>query len=338
MPPFGEAAVIPGVTLVGDPISYGLPIFPKFKGLGYSIRRSPIAGNTIIQESVSGKETRIAQWSSGLPRWKFELNFEFLRSREPYPDIQHVPVPSSIVTPGLGTPTLANDWAALAGFFLARQGSYGEFLVDDPDDDSIIKQRIDPTVQSIHLQLTRPIGEYTELTLYPNGTPIRAVSWTTGLTVTAGDAFIPSDAAIVNQSGRLISVQSTGWPCYYTVTANGNTGSIAEPSWRDLAPLPGDKFTDANANEWTNNGTALVMYAYMEPSTTDWAPQYPSTYTVGTRGQITVVNLVGPDSGIFCAWTGSSYYKCRFAQDMQDFELFANRFWKSGKVELISLK
>jgi uncharacterized protein (TIGR02217 family) len=122
-------------------------VFPTLAGLGWSITRREI-WKTRQQEAISGKETRIADWS--YPRHQWSLGFDFLRQG------------------ALSGSTYA-EFAQLAGFFNLRQGSYDSFLYADADDNAVAGQAIatgDGTTTSF--DFVRGFGGFAEPILAPN--------------------------------------------------------------------------------------------------------------------------------------------------------------------------
>lgn len=141
-------------------------LFPKIKGLGWSVTRTPTF-STEIQESLAGREVRIQNYQN--PIWEFTLTYEYL----------------------LNDPKFADDTGAtpleqLIGFYLARGGSFDDFLLNLTDltnkleDSAVSGQPIgtgDGTTLSF--QLVRNIGGFLETvqnpanqsaTVYVNGT------------------------------------------------------------------------------------------------------------------------------------------------------------------------
>lgn len=82
-------------------------IFPTLAGLAYPVDKTPIWSNR-IQTGTSGKETRLALWS--YPIWQYEVSYNFLRS------------------------DASAEFQTLLAFYSARQGSYDDWLFNDPDD------------------------------------------------------------------------------------------------------------------------------------------------------------------------------------------------------------
>jgi|SRR5579875_716535 len=122
-------------------------VFPTLAGLGWSVTRREI-WKTRQQEAISGKETRIADWS--YPRHQWSLGFDFLRQ-------------------GALSGASYGEFALLAGFFDLRQGAFDSFLYTDADDNAVTGQAIaigDGTTAAF--DLVRGFGGYAEPILAPN--------------------------------------------------------------------------------------------------------------------------------------------------------------------------
>ena len=83
-------------------------ILPTLPGLTFPVNRTAV-WSTKVQTSISGKETRLGLWS--YPIWEYDIGYELLRSDNVNLELQ----------------TLAN-------FYNSRQGSYDDWLFNDPDD------------------------------------------------------------------------------------------------------------------------------------------------------------------------------------------------------------
>jgi len=118
-------------------------IFPALAGLGWNVKRTEI-WKTRVQEAISGKEVRIADWS--FPRHQWELTYDFLRSAPAYGELQ-----------------------SLLGFFDQRQGVFDSFLYSDADDSAVTGQPIgvgDGVATAF--QLVRLYGGFVEPVIAPN--------------------------------------------------------------------------------------------------------------------------------------------------------------------------
>ncbi|HEV2162236.1 MAG TPA: DUF2460 domain-containing protein [Stellaceae bacterium] len=119
------------------------PVFPALAGLGWSVKRAPV-WKTRAQQAISGKETRLADWS--YPAWQWELTFDFLRA----------------------TPSAA-EFQSLVGFFNQCRGAFGAFLYADADDNAVADQAIGTGDGATTVfQLARSFGGFIEPVLAPN--------------------------------------------------------------------------------------------------------------------------------------------------------------------------
>jgi uncharacterized protein (TIGR02217 family) len=118
-------------------------IFPALSGLGWNVKRTEI-WKTRVQEAISGKEVRIADWS--FPRHQWELTYDFLRSAPAYGELQ-----------------------SLLGFFDLRQGVFDSFLYGDVDDGAVTGQPLGlGDGATTVFQLVRAFGGFVEPVIAPN--------------------------------------------------------------------------------------------------------------------------------------------------------------------------
>jgi hypothetical protein len=121
-------------------------IFPVLPGLQWERKRTP-KFSTIVQTSVSGKESRVALWS--YPRYTYSVSYDILRSSLSFLELQ-----------------------TLMGFFNQRQGMFDSFLFDDPEDDTATAQLFgtgDGTTTAF--QLSRTYGGWNDPITNLNGAP-----------------------------------------------------------------------------------------------------------------------------------------------------------------------
>ncbi len=304
-------------------------LFPTFFGHGFSAFKRPTT-STAASMSASGKRVAIARYSLGNPIWDFTLTFNFLNRRQQYASIGQVAVPASLSDVAN---LIADDVAALEGFFLARQGSYDTWLFEDPRDCAIAQQQIGMgDGSSTAFQIVRQKGEYQEDIKQINGTPVAAPTWA-GLTSHAvNDLIVPTPAAIRTQQDPIISgYQSSGWPVYYKCTTAGSTGTL-EPRWRQNAPLAGLTIRDGSVI-WTCQGAPLIVYVGTSGSP---AMQAPSAYSLGPTGIITLNSAPAIGQRVFV--TTSFWFRCQFKDDIEQFELFLNLFVAAKQVNFKSAK
>jgi uncharacterized protein (TIGR02217 family) len=132
------------------------PTFPSLP-VGWSVHKKPTF-STLVAGAASGREIRAALYQ--YPLWEFELTFEGLAADASFP--------------GLGAQSLQS----LMGFFLQRQGQFGQFLYVDPSDNSATLQSIgsgDGATLSFTMPRTlggfaEPVGWVTSIaSVYLNG-------------------------------------------------------------------------------------------------------------------------------------------------------------------------
>jgi len=108
-------------------------VFPTLPGLTWNVVRA-LEFHTRVQKAVSGREVRLAFMSS--PMYTFKLSYSVLRQDTAY-----------------------NEMKTLAGFFLARLGSFDSFLYLDPTDNTATNAAFGVGDGSTtQFQLIRPYG------------------------------------------------------------------------------------------------------------------------------------------------------------------------------------
>lgn len=116
-------------------------IFPVLPGLKWDISKKPMWSNS-IKTSVSGKERRATYWT--YPRWEFKMSYELLRNADAVTDA-------------------TTELKRLMGFFLARKGSFDNFLFRDPSDCSVVQQLIGTgNGSNTDFQLVRSMDQFSE--------------------------------------------------------------------------------------------------------------------------------------------------------------------------------
>ena len=147
-------------------------VFPILTGKAWDVVRTPI-WETIVQENVSGKEVRLANFT--YPRYQWDLTYSALRQ---------------------GSVNGANytEFAQVMAFYNARQGSFDSFLYTDDDDQTVTGQAIgvgDGVTTQFQMVRSLPGGAFVEPVLAPNtvtaiklngtpqtlGTAVNVASW-----------------------------------------------------------------------------------------------------------------------------------------------------------------
>ena len=162
-------------------------VYPTLPGLAWSVFKMP-KWKTLIQASVSGKETRAAL--QAYPIYKITVTYEFLRSSVAFPELQ-----------------------TLMGFFNLRQGSFDNFLFTDPNDSSVVAQNIGTGTGALtKFQLTRTYGSFTEPVMNVNGT---AQIYVNGVLKTAGSDYTIDTLGMVTFATAPISTAAITWTGSY---------------------------------------------------------------------------------------------------------------------------
>lgn len=170
-------------------------IMPNFSGLDIAYIKRPIFNN-LIQQSTSGKEFRANYWS--YPRYAITLQFNFLRSKSYWKD------------------STQREYETLTGWLTRMAGSYDNFLISIPDDNSVTDMPFGLyTGSTSSYQLQRsliPSASYVNPNsplFYPN----------------IGDGFEPIfdyvGTPVIKKSGNIITPQSISSSGLVTVTGSG---------------------------------------------------------------------------------------------------------------------
>jgi uncharacterized protein (TIGR02217 family) len=121
-------------------------IYPALPGLSWPVKRTPIWRST-GRQTATLREWR--QTSMTYPRYRWTLQYEFLRGAAAYAEFQ-----------------------SLMGFFNARKGGYDTFLFTDPTDSSVTSQAFGTGDGSTTaFQLVRSMGGTAEPVFAVNGPP-----------------------------------------------------------------------------------------------------------------------------------------------------------------------
>lgn len=59
----------------------------------------------------------------------------------------------------------------------------------------------------------------------------------------------------------------------------------------------------------------------------------PTDYTIDAEGNLTFA--VAPALGASLTWTGTYYYRCRFQEDVAEFEQFMSNLWNLGRLGFV---
>jgi uncharacterized protein (TIGR02217 family) len=315
-------------------------VFAPPPGTGWPVTRTPVF-DTVVQQAISGKETRIARQT--YPRWKWELTMNVLRSGAAYS---------------------STEFQYLAGFFEQRLGQFDTFLYQDPDDNSVTGQPIGTgNGATSFFQLVRSFGGFVEPVLAPNA--VSAI-YLNSVSIPQAGYSAPTSGALTQTSGGSLGVTT-----YYVkstwITNSGETLPSAETNLAVSAShvlnvaAPGS--APAGAIGWNvyvsntsggsgaetlqNGGTPIAVGTpWVEPisglvtgaalpasNSTNWGPYaWGSSYP----GQVQFGGNVG--NGVAIAADFTYYWPCRMSDDSLPFELFLSGMYSAKKFSFISVK
>ena len=179
-------------------------VFPTLVGLAWPQSRVP-QFKTRKQVSISGKETRIADWA--YPRYQWSLAFDFLRQ-------------------GNNNGNAYTEFDVLEGFFEKMVGGWDTFLFIDPDDNTVANQPIATTPGGVTaFQMIRTFGGANTLilapnlslpyTVYLNGSPL---TYGTQYTISTWGALEPGVITLTSDPGVGVVLSASFsyyWPCRF---------------------------------------------------------------------------------------------------------------------------
>lgn len=280
----------------GDPsIPEGLnPAASKLPGLAFSVHKKP-GFKTQIAEAASGVEIRNS--ITEMPRWDFELTYEFLEDRT-------------------GSESSLNT---IVGFFLSRRGSFDSWLFKDPDDylvvngfcgnsDGVTTQFPFCRTKGDFVEIINQVDTVNTINVYHAPVESRTIPAGPGpYTITvAHPTTIVEDQGVTFTIGGSALVKVASAPIVGQYSVNIVTGVYT--------------FAAADANKGVK-----ITYRYTVS---------PSAYTVTMPNLIVFTSA--PSTGKISS-DCQFYFACRFVEDMMDFEKFADKLWSLQSCEFRSI-
>lgn len=177
-------------------------VFPSFAGLGWDVTRTPI-WDTSITPNQSGKEVRMSNYT--YPRWQWDLVYTAFRQ-------------------GVVHNVAYTEFAQIAGFYNARQGSFDSFLYTDADDNAVTAQALGTgDGVTTTFPLIRAFGGFVEPVLAPNVVTAVKINGTTktlgtDYTVSAWGSANPGIITFTTApagSAAITADFSYYWPCRF---------------------------------------------------------------------------------------------------------------------------
>jgi uncharacterized protein (TIGR02217 family) len=211
-------------------------------------------------------------------------------------------------------PGVNEDFRTLCGFFMSRRGRFDTFLFRAPDDhrcDDVVVGTGDGILAQ--WELFRPMGSFNELI-----------------------GQVDTDHLDVYLSGPRDYVINTG---PYTVTLHADTGpltlvKIGATTMVDVSPA-----SPAGSNQYKRVGDVLTFDASRSGQTVAVSGKVKLTLTTDYEVLMprTISFVDAPPTGVDIIATFEFFFVCRFVEDMQDFEQFANRLWDLNEMTLRSV-
>lgn len=343
-------------------------VFPSILGLSWDVKKTPTFASK-VQSAVSGKELRLAYMST--PLWQYTLSYETLRS-DARADFQTL-LGFFLARQGMFDSFLftdPHDNAVAAQLFGLGDGATAAFqLLKTYSGYSEPVQNVNSAPQIFvndwegnQLQFAVP---RTNLALQSND--LTNASWVKVTATVAKDQLGPDSVvngassflatganATVLQSVTLASAQETYDVWLKRLTGVGNVQLTLDNGvgWTTM-PVTGawTKFTITQtlANPVigirlaTNTDKVAVAYNQLEAGAVATSSIATTTvavtvtdYALSSTGIVTFAVL--PLIGAILTWTGSYYARCRFMQDLSEFNEFANNFWELKQLQFQSVK
>lgn len=237
---------------------------------GWPIGKYPVF-NTLTQTPASRRgETRIS--TTPYCTWEFSMTFPYV-------------------------PGTFNDSTSylnqVAGFFMSMQGSANSFLYDDPQDNTISSPVSFGTGDgsTTAFQLSRPIGNYSDIIQNVNGTPTLYMN---GTNITTRNLIPDSDGTSGTWTGDVLLIfSSTGGAVtggQWTYTGTGSTSSFRAKFSTPINVVPNAQYTlsgyiDAShVTSIAGGGNACFL---LEDTTTH-TTFAQAAQSIGTNGRVSV--------------------------------------------------
>lgn len=179
-------------------------------------------------------------------------------------------------------------------------------------------------------------GEYTQATMGVFGTG--AASFTQAIFDLSAGTVLSGAGAITALGGGWFrcslpyasSAAGGSVTCTAGVAVGGSTtfagdGTSGIYAWGFQAELCGQAgAATAPPSRYISTGAGTVPASYTD-------------YSYTTHGGVFTL-ATAPATGAVVRWSGSFYWRCRFAADQLDFEKFLDKIWQAGQVDLITVK
>lgn len=286
-------------------------VFPTLIGVEFSVHKKPTF-STRISKQQSGREVRSANYP--YPLWEFNLSYDYL------PDESGA------------FQQAQTDLRTLMGFFLQMTGSFDTFLFKDPTDYIVVGETMfTGDAVTVQFPMLRNLGGFNE--------PIGQ------LNVDFVAQFLSTD---VNTGTSSINVPNHGLtsgygPVSFSTSNTLPTGlSVTSTYWL----IAVDKNTLRVAASYADALAGTYIALTGTGSGTDTINRDIAVYDNGTLLDKTVYSVTMPNQIVFVTAPASGhvitadfwfYFVCRFLDDSQDYEQFADKLYQLGKCDFTSV-
>lgn len=255
-----------------------LQVYPTLPGLTLPLLRMA-EFDTLVQQGTNKYDVRLPQTVN--PMWSWQLIYDFVR------DFAYGPF------------FTVTELRTLLDFFLYQGGQAGDFLFQDPDDNSV-----GPAIFNYSV-------------IQSNGVTVAQLN---NLSFQSNGTLVAIDGGVTpNTPMAQLQIVTDGAGNYYS------------PLQRTLGGLFYEDITDLNTS---STGQALVVYAngVLKASGTDYTLMGPGLAVPGASYMGMYLKWAAAPTGPITAQF-SFYFRVHFETDSQDMEKFANQFWTIGGSE-----
>jgi len=283
-------------------------IFPALPGIGIAVKRTPV-WSTLVQTSISGKETRAAFQST--PRYRYELPLNFARQY------------------GFSAQTVYDELNTILAFYQTLQGMWDSFWFPDPVVQNLMpngtSEQPNPTGFAAAGLVAGNAYQGANCRTTVASTVIRV---TNKIPVTPGDTIYFECYLTAGPSGTAL-LYSYGYDAFGVGLGNLNTCSNATTAYMKsgviLTVPAGVYFVDFFIYQDAGSGNSYFDNLF--------------ACRMATAG------LVAAPDGVITQVAASAdglnmqfQRQCRFDMDEFEFEQIVSQVWGNSKIKLLSLK
>ena len=291
-------------------------VFPTLAGIDIAVKRTPVF-STLVQTSISGKETR-ARFQSA-PRYRYDLPLNFARQY------------------GFSVQTTADEVALLSALFNSVQGKWDSFWLPDPMAVNLIPNGTseEPNPSGVGAAGLSSSISYGGASL---GTKCRAFSGgASALQVSAYQACVQGEQFLFNLKALCTAVSNSTLLIYMSFINNVGT----EIQFSGINPaLNNSAWVDVTTIQTAPAGAVAVCFSITAGT---GGVTYYLDNMMGIR--LLVAGLTAAPDGVLTQIVASAdgitmqlQRQVRFDMDELELERMLNLCWKASTIKMISLK